>query len=172
MTMMRGARGPAPRLSALSVRLLAGHDARDLHRRGVVAGCGVGSAAVCIGLPGLKGVVAHTVDDQAQVPRVNLHELDRGKARTRVTQTGDVRFGAGEIVAPLIGETTQHVAGTTPDLQHARTRLVPEIAAELTDHMTEDAADETLTTVIGWARYAELFSYDDDAAMFSLENPI
>ena len=42
---------------------------------------------------------------------------------------------------------------------------------ELEDHMTEDAADETLTTVIGWARYAELFSYDDDAAMFSLENP-
>ncbi|HEY7976646.1 MAG TPA: nitrate/sulfonate/bicarbonate ABC transporter ATP-binding protein [Rhizomicrobium sp.] len=42
---------------------------------------------------------------------------------------------------------------------------------ELEDHMTEEAADETLTTVIGWARYAELFSYDDDAAMFSLENP-
>ncbi|MGN6517467.1 MAG: ABC transporter ATP-binding protein [Rhizomicrobium sp.] len=42
---------------------------------------------------------------------------------------------------------------------------------ELEDHMTEEAADETLTTVIGWARYAELFSYDDDSAMFSLENP-
>ncbi|HEY8947323.1 MAG TPA: nitrate/sulfonate/bicarbonate ABC transporter ATP-binding protein [Rhizomicrobium sp.] len=42
---------------------------------------------------------------------------------------------------------------------------------ELEDHMTEDAADETLSTVTAWARYAELFSYDDDAAMFSLENP-
>ena len=33
------------------------------------------------------------------------------------------------------------------------------------------AADETLRTVISWARYAELFSYDDDAEMLSLENP-
>jgi NitT/TauT family transport system ATP-binding protein len=42
---------------------------------------------------------------------------------------------------------------------------------ELEDHMTEDSADETLTCAIGWARFAELFSYDDDSQMFSLENP-
>ncbi|HWA30814.1 MAG TPA: nitrate/sulfonate/bicarbonate ABC transporter ATP-binding protein [Rhizomicrobium sp.] len=42
---------------------------------------------------------------------------------------------------------------------------------ELEDHMTEEAADETLSTIVAWARFAELFSYDDDSAMFSLENP-
>ncbi len=42
---------------------------------------------------------------------------------------------------------------------------------ELEDHMAEDAAEETLKTVVSWARFAELFSYDDDAALFSLENP-
>ena len=42
---------------------------------------------------------------------------------------------------------------------------------ELEDHMTEDAADETLRTVVAWARFAELFSYDDDTQLFSLENP-
>ena len=42
---------------------------------------------------------------------------------------------------------------------------------ELEDHMAEDAADETLRSVVSWARFAELFSYDDDAASFSLENP-
>jgi NitT/TauT family transport system ATP-binding protein len=42
---------------------------------------------------------------------------------------------------------------------------------ELEDHMAEDAADETLKAVVSWARFAELFSYDDDAALFSLENP-
>jgi NitT/TauT family transport system ATP-binding protein len=42
---------------------------------------------------------------------------------------------------------------------------------ELEDHMAEDAAEETLKTVVSWARFGELFSYDDDAAMFSLENP-
>ena len=42
---------------------------------------------------------------------------------------------------------------------------------ELEDHMAEDAAEETLKTVVSWARFGELFSYDDGAALFSLENP-
>src|SRR5471030_2693836 len=48
-----------------------------------------------------------------------------------------------------------------------KTRLLD----ELEDHMAEDAAEETLKTVVSWARFGELFSYDDDAALFSLENP-
>jgi NitT/TauT family transport system ATP-binding protein len=42
---------------------------------------------------------------------------------------------------------------------------------ELEDYMTEDAAEETLGTIISWARFAELFSYNDESEMFSLENP-
>ena len=42
---------------------------------------------------------------------------------------------------------------------------------ELEDHMTEDAAEETLRTVVSWARFGELFSYDDEGETFSLENP-
>ena len=42
---------------------------------------------------------------------------------------------------------------------------------ELEDRMAEDAAEETIKAVVSWARFAELFSYDDDAALFSLENP-
>jgi len=42
---------------------------------------------------------------------------------------------------------------------------------ELEDHMTEDAANETLRTVVSWARFGELFSYDDESETFSLENP-
>ncbi|HJT42230.1 MAG TPA: nitrate/sulfonate/bicarbonate ABC transporter ATP-binding protein [Rhizomicrobium sp.] len=42
---------------------------------------------------------------------------------------------------------------------------------ELEDHMAEDTAEETLKAVVSWARFAELFSYNDDAASFSLENP-
>ena len=34
---------------------------------------------------------------------------------------------------------------------------------ELEDHMSPDYADETLRAVIGWGRYAELFSYDEEA---------
>jgi NitT/TauT family transport system ATP-binding protein len=42
---------------------------------------------------------------------------------------------------------------------------------ELEDSLSEEAAQETLRTVIHWGRYAELYSYDDQAEVFSLENP-
>jgi NitT/TauT family transport system ATP-binding protein len=42
---------------------------------------------------------------------------------------------------------------------------------ELEDYMSEDYAGQTLNTVISWARYAELFAYDEMSEMFSLENP-
>ncbi|MGD0490616.1 MAG: nitrate/sulfonate/bicarbonate ABC transporter ATP-binding protein [Steroidobacteraceae bacterium] len=42
---------------------------------------------------------------------------------------------------------------------------------ELEDFMSEEDAEQTLRSVIRWARYAEAFAYDDENAMFSLENP-
>ena len=41
---------------------------------------------------------------------------------------------------------------------------------ELEDHMSPDYADDTLRTVIAWGRYAELFSYDEEAEQFGLED--
>jgi NitT/TauT family transport system ATP-binding protein len=37
--------------------------------------------------------------------------------------------------------------------------------------MSEELADQTLRAVISWARYAEVFAYDEDSGVFSLENP-
>jgi NitT/TauT family transport system ATP-binding protein len=42
---------------------------------------------------------------------------------------------------------------------------------ELEDYMTPDAAEETLRAVVGWGRFGELFAYDDETSMFSLDNP-
>jgi len=42
---------------------------------------------------------------------------------------------------------------------------------ELEDYMTAEAAEDTLRAVTGWGRFAELFAYDDETEMFSLENP-
>jgi NitT/TauT family transport system ATP-binding protein len=42
---------------------------------------------------------------------------------------------------------------------------------ELEDYMAEEAAEQTLRTIISWGRYAELFAYDDNRQAFSLENP-
>src|SRR5258708_2000058 len=39
---------------------------------------------------------------------------------------------------------------------------------ELEDHMTTDAAEQTLRAVVAWARFAEAFAYDDDSQTFSL----
>ena len=43
---------------------------------------------------------------------------------------------------------------------------------ELEDYMAEDAAEQTLRTIVSWGRYAEAFAYDDHSGMFSLENPV
>jgi NitT/TauT family transport system ATP-binding protein len=41
---------------------------------------------------------------------------------------------------------------------------------ELEDHMSPDYAEDTLRTIVGWGRYAELFSYDEEAEQFSLDD--
>lgn len=41
----------------------------------------------------------------------------------------------------------------------------------LEDYLSEQAADEVLTTVIDWSRYAEIFAYDYNSGILSLENP-
>jgi len=41
---------------------------------------------------------------------------------------------------------------------------------ELEDHMSPDYAADTLRTVIGWGRYAELFGYDEETEQFNLDD--
>jgi NitT/TauT family transport system ATP-binding protein len=43
--------------------------------------------------------------------------------------------------------------------------------AELEDYLSEEEAREVFDTVINWGRYAELFAYDYDRGVLSLENP-
>jgi len=74
----------------------------------------------------------------------------------------------------------QHLLTYVPLAGHIR-RILDERAShrapksrfrdELEDHMRADLAERTLRAVIGWGRYAELFSYSDRDEMFSLENP-
>jgi NitT/TauT family transport system ATP-binding protein len=41
---------------------------------------------------------------------------------------------------------------------------------ELEDHLSEEEAERVLDTVINWGRHAEIFAYDYDSAVLSLEN--
>ncbi|HYL34095.1 MAG TPA: nitrate/sulfonate/bicarbonate ABC transporter ATP-binding protein [Stellaceae bacterium] len=43
--------------------------------------------------------------------------------------------------------------------------------AELEDYLSEQEARQVFETVINWGRYAELFAYDIDSGVLSLENP-
>jgi NitT/TauT family transport system ATP-binding protein len=75
---------------------------------------------------------------------------------------------------------SRHLLTYVPLAAHIR-RVLDERAAhrarksrfidELEDFMSEEAADGTLRAVVSLARYAEAFAYDDENAMFSLENP-
>jgi NitT/TauT family transport system ATP-binding protein len=44
-------------------------------------------------------------------------------------------------------------------------------AEELEDSMSEEWAEQTLRSVINWGRFGEIFAYDENQAMLSLDNP-
>jgi NitT/TauT family transport system ATP-binding protein len=77
----------------------------------------------------------------------------------------------------LFGE---HLVRTIPLAAHIR-RVLDErpghraprarFQRELEDHLDEEEADEVLETIINWGRHAELFAYDYDSEVLSLENP-
>jgi NitT/TauT family transport system ATP-binding protein len=74
----------------------------------------------------------------------------------------------------------QHLLRYVPLAAHVR-RVLDERAShtapkgrfidELEDSMGEEEAEQTLRAIISWGRYAEVFAYDDQNKLFSLENP-
>jgi NitT/TauT family transport system ATP-binding protein len=66
-----------------------------------------------------------------------------------------------------LAQHIRHVLDERPGHSAPRVRF----QQELEDHLSDKAAEETLDTVINWGRYAESFAYNDEAELFSLENP-
>ncbi len=74
----------------------------------------------------------------------------------------------------------RHLLAQVPLAAHVR-RVLDERAShaapksrfldELEDHMSPEAAEQTVRALVSWARYAEAFAYDDETGSFSLENP-
>jgi NitT/TauT family transport system ATP-binding protein len=57
-------------------------------------------------------------------------------------------------------------------IRHPRHRALEDIfLSMLEDYLSESEADRVLRTVIEWGRYAELFSYDYNSGVLSLDNP-
>jgi NitT/TauT family transport system ATP-binding protein len=57
------------------------------------------------------------------------------------------------------------------DRKSDHTEQEKSLLTELQGDLSEDAAEEVLATVIDWGRYAELFAYDYNTGILSLENP-
>jgi NitT/TauT family transport system ATP-binding protein len=107
---------------------------------------------------------------------LRLAEVEGGDIK--LTETGK-RFANAEaderkrIFARLLIRYVPFVAHLRRVLDERENHTAPKsrFLDELEDHMTPDAAEQTLRAVVNWSRYAELFAYDDDTGMFSMENP-
>jgi NitT/TauT family transport system ATP-binding protein len=179
-----------------------GADARPGARIERYAGAGIGTMLAHVSsnlLAGLmEAVSAVPYNGHADLPAISsdLHmEADELFPVAEALQMlrfaelagGDIRLTEAGIQFAK-GETDErkrlfshHLLSYVPLAAHIR-RVLDERAShtapkrrffdELEDHMAEDAAEETLRTVISWGRYAEAFAYDDQSQSFSLENPI
>lgn len=99
---------------------------------------------------------------------------------------GDILFleAGRELTAADILQRKQlfakHLLNYIPLAKHIREELdnnanhrisENEFLEELETFLTDDEAYKLLKTIIDWGRYAEIFAYDYDTGVFSLENP-
>lgn len=130
-------------------------------------------------LPHLAGALQHEIDDLfpitealqalgfAEVAEGDIHLTEPGRLFAEAGVDDRKRLFAEHLVSfmPLAA----HIHGL---LKEAPAHRVPRarIAAELEPFMSEGYADDTLHAVTSWARYAELFTYDDERETFAFED--
>ena len=129
-------------------------------------------------LPALAGALQLELDDLLPMGEalqlLGLGVLEEGDlrltdgGRTFVEADTDARksiFGqALRSSVPLVAQI-RHVLDERSNHRAAAVRF----RDELEDFMSPDYADETLRTAIAWGRYAELYSYDEEADQFFLD---
>ncbi len=129
-------------------------------------------------LPHLAAALQHEIDDLFPIAEtlqlLGFAEVAEGDIR--LTEPGHLFTGADLddrkalfaehliLFEPLVA----HIHAT---LSERPDRRAPwsHFARELGEFMSEDAAEEALKAVTSWARYAELFTYDDEAEAFVIE---
>src|ERR1700720_1457301 len=131
-------------------------------------------------LPGIARTLQLEIDELFPVAEV-LHYLGFAEIKD-----GDILMsGTARKFADLDTQSrkeifAQHLLASVPLAQHIKRVLderpghrAPRVRfeQELEDYLSDAAAEETLDAVIDWGRYAEIFAYDDQSEMFSLEDP-
>ncbi|MES1151720.1 MAG: nitrate/sulfonate/bicarbonate ABC transporter ATP-binding protein, partial [Dongia sp.] len=104
----------------------------------------------------------------AEVEGGDIRLTEAGKRFAESDVTDKKRLFAQHLLAYLpIAAHVRRVLDERPNHEAPRSRF----SDELEDHMSPDAAETTLRTVINWGRFAEIFAYDDEEQRFTLENP-
>ena len=96
----------------------------------------------------------------------DIRLLDRGRAFVDAdTDARKAIFGAALRSNVALVAEIRRVLDERPNHRAKAVRF----RDELEDHMSPDYAEETLTAAIDWGRYAELYSFDDEADQFYLD---
>ena len=104
----------------------------------------------------------------AEVAEGDIRLTDAGKRFVQADVDGRKKLFAEHVLAyvPLAGHIKRVLDERTSHRAPAR-----RFRDELEDHMSEEAAEQTLRAIISWARYGEAFAYDEDGGILSLDNP-
>src|SRR5262249_20515771 len=172
-----GKRGPAPQAAGITYRLPPASIQQLMALLDTLTAAPFNGRA---DLPHLAEELSLSVDDL--FPLIETLQL-----------MGLAQVGGGDIEATTAGRALaeadmlkrkqlfgEHLLRSVPLIAHIR-RVLDErpghtapsgrFLSELEDHLSEEAASEVLETVVNWSRYAELFAYDYDSGVLSLENP-
>jgi NitT/TauT family transport system ATP-binding protein len=131
-------------------------------------------------LPELAAELHYDADDLFRVAEtlqlMRFAELEGGDIR--LTAAAKRYVGADTDARKQL--FAQHLLSYVPLAAHIRRELdndpghevsARNVREELEQLMSPGYAEETLKSVIAWARYAEAFAYDEDAELFTLEDP-
>jgi NitT/TauT family transport system ATP-binding protein len=104
----------------------------------------------------------------AEIAEGDIRLTEAGKRFVRAEQDERKKLFAQHLLTyvPLAGHI-KHVL----DERTAHRAPASRFRDELEDHMSDEAAEQTLRAIISWARYGEAFAYDEDSDVFSLDNP-
>jgi len=104
----------------------------------------------------------------AELGKGELHLTAAGRALAEAGMADRKRLFADHLLRSVpLAAHIHRVLDERPSHAAPRSRF----RAELEDHLSTEDAEHTLSAVIGWGRYAEIFAYDHPRQMFSLENP-
>lgn len=132
-----------------------------------------------VDLPELADVVRLDIDDLfpilesltqlelAQISKGDISMTAKGKAWIEADITEKKVIFAALLLKRI--PLAKYILDELKDSTHQRLHD-EKIRKSLEEHFTDEEAERVLTTMIDWARYAEIFNYDANTSMLSLED--